>query len=167
MPPILQTSQRSSSVLRDAQRKTAIRLVRLGTYADNFRPPEWWTALLRTELAPRGASSALLRAAKTAFGVDYDKGRLSRLSNDLEGASVEMLTHLSLILGLPIPIFVVSSESNAKRMLGEALLCDEVDPKMLKIAAGVRHLLVRGHTDSVKPEHGIRPDPGAGPKPKR
>lgn len=142
----------------------------MATYADNFDPPDWWRERARAKLGPRGSQAALLRALKAGFGVDYDKGKLSRLlsldEEKREGAPLDMLIHMSLVLQIPIPIFVAVApdELKAAQMLGDAMVKNEIDPEVFKIAAGVRHMLIDDQTDIGK---SVDDDIKSGSGPKR
>lgn len=138
----------------------------MGQHPDTLDPPAWWLEQLVDLMAPRGRQRAVLRAIESAFSVSYDPSKLNTMLKGKSGCDIMMALHLSLVLGIPPPAYIAKTEAGAKRLLGEALLANEIDPQMVKIAAGVRKTLMLDQGVPVQPEHGPRPR-GDGPQRKR
>lgn len=101
-----------------------------------FPVPEWWVALVRDRTSAHGSQQGVTQAVKAKFGAEIDGPEMTRIRKG-ERVTIDMSVWVSDVLGIPPPLFIASTEREARAFLAERVLLRGVSPQVDALRAGV------------------------------
>jgi hypothetical protein len=88
----------------------------------SLRAPAWWRERLVEALRPHGARRIALAAVRERFGDEIRESDLSKFVNNKGGLGAESAVRLSIVLGIPPPVFIACSEDEADVLFSKQTL---------------------------------------------
>jgi hypothetical protein len=124
-----------------------------------FDPPAWWLALAKARSEARGVKAQLVKDWAARYkDIAMDEAKIGRALSG-ERTQIVVAQRLSRMLKIPPPIFVPSTEDEARAILAEMKVQADADAEIRDIKAGV--------AQDEKSRQSAQLDSGDGRKPKR